>query len=125
VEGLRIILADDEAIVRRGLRLLLQLRPSLEVVGEAENGSEAIALASSLRPDVVLMDVRMPGIDGLAATAAIREAAPDVQVLILTMHDDAATRAAAAEAGAVALLPKHLVGEKLLPELDRLGATRA
>jgi DNA-binding NarL/FixJ family response regulator len=86
---IRVLLADDQVLVRGGLRALLDAEPDIEVVGEAGDGEEAERLASSLHPDVVLMDVRMPGVDGLAATRAI-SAAPelgDVRIVILTTFD--------------------------------------
>ncbi len=76
---LRVLIADDHAVVRQGLRMFLGLDRELEVVGEAENGREAVAMAEALAPDVVLMDLLMPEMDGIAATAAIRRALPDTQ----------------------------------------------
>jgi len=74
--SIRVLIADDHAVVRQGLRMFLALDPDLEVVGDAENGSEAVRLAKELRPDVVLMDMLMPVMDGVAATGAIRQALP-------------------------------------------------
>jgi DNA-binding NarL/FixJ family response regulator len=85
---IRVLLADDQSLVREGLSSLLEAQPDLEVVGEAENGKMAVERARSLRPDVVLMDVRMPVMDGVAATQAIAQQAPEVKVLILTTFDD-------------------------------------
>lgn len=84
----RVLLVDDHAIVRAGVKLLLQSQPDLEVVGEAEEGRQAVEMVSELRPDVVLMDVAMPGMNGLEATQRIKESFPRVQVLALTMHED-------------------------------------
>jgi two-component system response regulator NreC len=81
-----VLIADDHTIVRSGVRLLLEGEPDIEVVGEALDGSEALALAETLRPDVVLMDITMPGIDGLEATRQIKARWPDIKVLALTMH---------------------------------------
>ncbi len=85
-DKVRVLIADDHTIVRAGLRLLLQAEPDIEVVGEALNGDEALALAESLQPDVVLMDIAMPGTDGLEATRQIKARFPDMHVLVLTMH---------------------------------------
>jgi DNA-binding NarL/FixJ family response regulator len=83
----RVLLVDDQAMLRMGFRLILEAEGDLEVVGEAGDGATAITMASALRPDVVLMDVRMPGTDGIAATEAIVSAQPDTRVLILTTFD--------------------------------------
>ena len=85
-DQIRVLIADDHTIVRSGVRLLLEGEPDIEVVGEALDGSEALALAETLRPDVVLMDIAMPGIDGLEATRQLKARWPDIKVLALTMH---------------------------------------
>ncbi len=85
---IRLLLVDDQAIVREGLRSLLEAKPDLEVVGEAGNGQVAVELARTLQPDVVLMDVRMPIMDGVAATRDLAESAPAVKVLVLTTFKD-------------------------------------
>jgi two-component system response regulator NreC len=85
---LRVLLADDHAIVREGVRLILNAQPDMEVIGEASNGDEALRLAHTLKPDLVLMDIGMPGKNGLDATRALKETQPNTPVLILTMHED-------------------------------------
>ena len=100
------LLADDHPVVRRGLAALLGTLPEFEVVGEAVDGEEAIREAQLTRPDVVLMDVRMPGVDGVAATRRLRETVPDTAVLVLTMYDDDATVFTAMQAGARGYLLK-------------------
>ena len=100
------LLADDHPVVRRGLAALLGTLPDFEVVGEAVDGEEAIREAQLTRPDVVLMDVRMPGTDGVAATRRLRETVPDTAVLVLTMYDDDATVFTAMQAGARGYLLK-------------------
>lgn len=81
---IRILIADDHSVVRQGLEMFLGLDPELEVVGEAENGAEALRLTSELHPDVVLMDLAMPVMDGIAATSAIHDQMPGTEVLALT-----------------------------------------
>ncbi len=86
---IRVVIADDHTIVRTGVRQLLEARPDIEVVGEAQDGEEALSLVGALRPDVVLMDIAMPGIDGLEATRQVKARWPGVKVLALTMmHQD-------------------------------------
>lgn len=103
---IRVLLADDHPIVRDGLAALLSTQPDLTVVGEAATGAEALHQTASLTPDVVLMDLQMPGMDGMTATAAIRAAHPEVRVLVLTTYDTDADITAAVDAGAVGYLLK-------------------
>ena len=104
---IRIVVADDHPVVRGGPVALLRTIEGLDVVAEASDGVAAVRLAEEHRPDVVLMDVRMPGIDGVEATRRIRERAPECRVLILTMHDDDATVFTAMQAGAQGYLLKE------------------
>ena len=120
---IRVLLVDDQAVVRRGLGIRLQLEPDLQIVGEASTGSEALRLARALTPDVVLMDVEMPEMDGIAATAALRLADPQSAVVILSIHDDAQTRARALAAGATAFVEKRGATELLLAAI-RLAAAQ-
>jgi DNA-binding NarL/FixJ family response regulator len=103
---IRVLLADDHPVVRRGLAALLGTLPDFEVVAEAVDGEAAVREAQLTRPDVVLMDVRMPGIDGVEATRRLRESVPDAAVLVLTMYDDDATVLTAMRAGARGYLLK-------------------
>jgi DNA-binding NarL/FixJ family response regulator len=86
-QGIRVMLADDQALVRMGLRMLLDAEGDITVIGEASDGHDAIRLANQLHPDVILMDVRMPGLDGIAATRAIVGNDPDCRVIVLTTFD--------------------------------------
>lgn len=106
MDPIRVVLVDDHPVVLGGLRALLESLPGFEVVGEATDGEAAVREVVLSRPDVVLMDIRMPGIDGLEATRRIREAARDVAVLVLTMFDDDDTVFGAMRAGAQGYLLK-------------------
>ena len=116
---IRVLLVDDQAAVRHGLRLRLRVEPDVAVIGEAGDGATALELARKLDPDVVLMDVELPGMDGIAATTALRAAVPRTAVVILSLHDDAATRGRATAAGAVAFVTKHRMGDALLAAIQR------
>jgi DNA-binding NarL/FixJ family response regulator len=110
---LRILIADDHPIVRAGLVGLLSTQEGFQVVGEASSGLEAVRMAEALRPNVVLMDLRMPGMDGTAATRAIRSRFPEVQVLVLTTYDTDTEIVRAIEAGAIGYLLKDVPREEL------------
>jgi DNA-binding NarL/FixJ family response regulator len=103
---IRVLIADDHAVVRQGLRLFLDVLPDVEVVGEAEDGSAAVALARELQPHVVVMDVVMPGFDGIQATKALREEAPEVKVLALSTFGDEDHVLPTLAAGAAGFLTK-------------------
>lgn len=102
----RVLIADDHPVVRRGLGALVDTLPGMAVVGEAADGATAVKETQLRRPDVVIMDIAMPGVDGLEATRRIAAAAPEVAVVVLTMHDDEDTLVAALEAGARGYLLK-------------------
>ncbi len=123
--GLRILIADDHPVVRGGLRALVQTLDGLEVVGEAADGEAAVREAILLRPDVVLMDVRMPGLDGVEATRRIRESVPEVAVLILTMYDDDATVFTAMRAGARGYLLKGAEQDDIVAAVRAVVAGQA
>jgi two-component system, NarL family, response regulator LiaR len=110
---IRIVIADDHGVVRQGLRMFLGLDPELEVVGEAADGAEALRLARQLRPDVVLMDLLMPVMDGITATAAIRSELPDTEVLALTSVLEDASVVGAVRAGAIGYLLKDTQADAL------------
>lgn len=111
---LRIVLADDHEVVRTGLRALVDASPGMQVVGEARDGEEACRLARELRPDVLVMDVTMPVLDGAAATERVRRDQPEVRVLALTMHDDRGHMARLLEAGASGYVLKRAAADELV-----------
>ena len=117
-----VLLVDDQSIVRQGLRMELALEPDMAVVGEAESGEKALALAAHLQPNVILMDIELPFMDGITTTAELRTVAPACAVVILSLYDDAKMRAQAQAAGAVAFVGKQEPGEKLLTTIRRAAA---
>ncbi|HSJ52700.1 MAG TPA: response regulator transcription factor [Anaerolineae bacterium] len=119
-ERIRILLVDDHAIVRKGLRALLVTEPGLEVVGEAENGQQAIAEARRLCPDVVLMDLVMPGMDGLEATRRIVAEQPEVRILVLTSFAADDKVFPALKAGALGYLLKDSGPEELVQAIQQV-----
>ena len=110
---IRVMLVDDQGIVREGLSSLLNMKPDLEVVGEAENGQVAIDRALVLQPDIILMDMRMPVMDGVAATQALRQQAPQINVLVLTTFDDEDYVSQAMRCGAKGYLLKDTPSDEL------------
>ena len=109
----RVLITDDHGVVRQGLRMFLSLDPDFEVVGEAENGWEALEMARKLQPDVVLMDLLMPIMDGISATKAIRSELPDVEVIALTSVLEDASVTGAVKAGAIGYLLKDTDSDEL------------
>ncbi|WP_034093577.1 response regulator [Streptacidiphilus albus] len=109
-----VVVADDQTVVRAGIAAILEAEPDLSVVGQAADGDAAVALALALRPDVVLMDVRMPGTDGLAAAARITAALPSLRVVVLTTFDLDEYVFAALRAGAVGFLLKDSAPERVI-----------
>lgn len=124
-EATRVLVADDHSAFRAGLRALLETAADLVVVGEADTGEAALAAARALQPDVVLMDINMPGLDGVEATRRIVDAAPHVAVLVLTMHDDDETVFAAVRAGARGYLLKGAQRAELLRAVRAVAAGEA
>lgn len=118
--AIRLLIADDHALVRSGLRSMLQREPGIEIVGEARNGREAVELCRSLRPDLVLMDVRMPGMDGLEATRAIKREHPETGVLMVTMHENRDYMLEATKAGAAGYVLKDASRNELLSAVRRV-----
>jgi len=112
-EAIRLLLADDHAVVRSGLRLLLEAQPDLVIVGEAENGEEAIRRTAELQPDVVLMDIEMPGMNGIEAARRIKAQSPGASVLALTMYEDDQYFFEMLRAGASGYVPKRAAPDEL------------
>jgi DNA-binding NarL/FixJ family response regulator len=111
---IRVLVADDQTITRSGLRALLAAQADIEIVGEARNGEEAIELAASLQPDVILMDLRMPGVNGIEATRRIHRASPHIGILVVTVFEDDTSVFPAIRAGARGYLLKNTEQDELL-----------
>lgn len=121
----RILLVDDHPAYLERARALLELLDGAEVVGIALSGAEAITLAANLRPDLVLLDFQMPGLNGIETTRRLKASDPSLQVVIVTAHDDVAYRTAAASAGADGWIPKTEIADRIagvLDAIDRGGA---
>jgi DNA-binding NarL/FixJ family response regulator len=118
----RVLIADDHRVVRQGLRMFLGLDPDIQVIGEAENGAAAVERARALRPDVVLMDLVMPEMDGIAATAAIRTALPETEVVAMTSVLEDAAVVGAVRAGAIGYLLKDIDADALCRAIKAAAA---
>jgi DNA-binding NarL/FixJ family response regulator len=116
----RLLIVDDHELARAGLRSMLAEEPDLEVVGEAENGREALALCDRLAPDLILMDVRMPELDGLAATAAVKAQCPRTSVVVVTMYEDPDYLFRAVQAGAAGYVLKDATRREVLAVVRRV-----
>jgi two-component system response regulator NreC len=121
MKKLRILLADDHVVMRTGLRALLERQPNLEVVGESENGRETVELVTALRPDVVVMDVGMPILNGIEATKIIVTERPDTAVVVLSMHADESYVMRALKAGARAYLLKDSAAADLIGAIQAVS----
>ena len=124
MRAIRVLIADDHAVLRSGLRMLLEAQPDMAVAGEAGDGTEASQKARELRPDVVLMDLSMPGPPSGAVIRQVLRASPQTRVLILTMHDDAAYLASALSAGAAGYVVKKVADSELLLAIRAVHAGR-
>lgn len=120
---MRILIADDSESVRRGVRNILAMSTTWEICGEAEDGSEAIQCATDLLPDVVLLDVSMPGMSGLQVARILREKVPTVKIVVMSQHDPALLLPRALEAGAQACIDKSRLAIDLVPTIERIQAT--
>lgn len=119
---IRVLLADDHAVLRAGIRALLDMQLDIEVVGEAGDGQQAVARVRELQPDVVLMDVGMPGLDGMAATRQIKLDRPQTRVLILTQHENKEYVLPALKIGASGYVLKRAEGDELLTAIRAVHA---
>lgn len=114
MKRLRILLADDHKIVRDGLKLLVNEQPDMHVVGEAGNGREVLEKARELKPNVVVMDLSMPELNGLQATTRLKEERPEIKVVALTVHEDESYLRQLCQAGAVGYVLKRSAGDELI-----------
>ena len=121
-ETIRVLLVDDQRLMREGLRILLGLEPDLEIAGEAGDGNGALAAYEALQPDVVLMDVRMPGMDGVEATWRLRQRWPEARIVILTTFDDDEYVFEGLRAGALGYLLKDVSGQALADAVRTVAA---
>lgn len=122
METIRILIVDDQVITRQGLRTLLSATPEIEVIGEAANGAEVIELAASLQPDVILMDLKMPGINGIEATRRIHRTSPHIALLIVTIFADDTSVFPAIRAGASGYLLKDADQAELVRAIQTVAA---
>ena len=118
---LRVLIADDHPLFRHGMRTLLNATPDIEVVGEATTGNEAVELVESLRPELVLMDIKMPGLNGIEATRRILAIAPEVRILVVTMFEDDASVFTAMRAGARGYVLKDTDKDDMLRAIHGVG----
>jgi DNA-binding NarL/FixJ family response regulator len=125
MEPLRVLIADDHPVFRNGMRALLNSVPDMEVVGEASTGDEVIALAASLQPDVILMDVQMPGVGGIEATRRIVLTSPHITVLVVTMFEDEESVFAALRAGARGYVLKGASPTEMVRAIQAVGSGEA
>jgi DNA-binding NarL/FixJ family response regulator len=122
---IRVLAADDQRVVREGLAMLLGLLPDVEVVGTAADGEEALTLAGELRPDVILMDLRMPRVDGVEATRRLRASHPEIKVVVLTTYADDRSVIDALRAGALGYLTKDAGADEIRQALQRVASGQA
>ena len=116
--SIKVLLADDQAMVRAGFRMLLEAQPDIEVVGEASNAEEALKMIDTVSPDVILMDIKMPGMDGVRLTKEIKERIPSCNIIMFTLHGDYLTQAI--EAGATGYLLKDIKREDLMRAIRKV-----
>jgi DNA-binding NarL/FixJ family response regulator len=125
MDSIRILLADDHTILRNGIRALLEDEPGMSVVGEAEDGRAAVGLACQLKPDVLIMDIAMPLLNGLEASRQIKQQCPGVKVLILTMHDNEEYIRQVLEAGAMGYILKDAAARELISAIRTVNRGEA
>jgi DNA-binding NarL/FixJ family response regulator len=124
-EPLRVLIADDHPLFRNGMRALLDADPDTEIAGEATTGEEAVALATTLQPDVILMDIQMPGISGIEATRQILHSSPHIRILVVTMFEDDQSVFTAMRAGARGYVLKGARPEDMLRAIQAVGSGEA
>lgn len=122
--SIRVLLADDHKIVREGLRSLLEKEPDITVIGEADTGAKTVELTEELQPDIVIMDITMPGLNGIAATHQIKKNAPDIKVLCLSVHSDKRFVLALLRAGGSGYLLKNCPFEELVRAIRAISANQ-
>lgn len=122
MEKTSIFLADDHAIVREGLKRLIEAESDLVLVGEAEDGAEVVAGVKATRPDVVVLDISMPGRNGVEVARLLRDCCPDVKVLVLSVHDDTAYAREVLEAGVLGYMLKRAAAEELIPAIRAVAS---
>lgn len=120
---MRILIADDNQLVRDGVARLLSSKQTWEVCGQATDGESAISKARELLPDVILLDISMPGVNGLDAARSLRQQVPGVKILVMSHHDPAHLLAGALEAGAHGCVDKSRLGVDLVPAIESLGGS--
>jgi len=118
-----IVIVDDQPTVRAGLRMRLSLEADLQIVGAAQDGKNALDVVARLKPDIVIMDLEMPVMDGLAATQSLKSLAPECRVIMLTIHDDEATCKRAHDSGAAGFVSKHADDSVLLNVIHALASS--
>jgi DNA-binding NarL/FixJ family response regulator len=121
---IRLLLVDDEPVILKGLRMRLAAEPDVTIIGEATDGESALALAATFLPDIVLMDLQMPRMDGIVVTKALHAICPNTAVIILTIHDDAAARARAGDMGVSAFITKQASMDELLAAIRETASKR-
>src|SRR5215510_1130371 len=122
---LRVLLAEDHQTVREGLKMLIGQQPDMEVVGEAADGREAIDRAQKLKPDVVVMDISMPGLNGLKATRKLKETSPEIQVVALTRHNEGGYLQELLQAGAAGYVLKQSSSDELIRAIRAVGSGKS
>jgi DNA-binding NarL/FixJ family response regulator len=125
MEKINIVLADDHVLVRKGIKAMLESEPEIRVVGEAGNGTDALTSAKNLKPDILLLDIRMPGMNGLDAAAQLRQVAPETKAVILSMHDSEEYVLQALRAGAYGYILKDTDKDEFIKALKQVrGGSR-
>jgi two-component system, NarL family, response regulator NreC len=119
--AIRVLIADDHGVMRAGLRAMTENEPGITVVGEAENGEQVLHLAGELQPDIVLMDIGMPGLDGIQATSRLRAAHPQIKILILSVYEDQKLLQEAIRAGASGYVIKRAAGDELIDAIKAVS----